>query len=154
MAMVEPLAERIKPFGWHIQIVANAEQIVAGADIWNRVPVPVVIDHLGHVLSVTHPAFKVIVGLLKRGKGWVKLSGAYIRSEVGPPYSDRTVVAKAYVKEAPDQLVWGSDWPHPTAKIDDKPDDALLFDLLAEWAPDEAIRNRILVNNPSRLYGF
>lgn len=49
-------------------------------------------------------------------------------------------------------MVWGSDWPHPTEK--DKPDDAILFDLLVQWVPDEATRNRILVQNPEVLYGF
>jgi predicted TIM-barrel fold metal-dependent hydrolase len=64
------------------------------------------------------------------------------------------VIAQAFVKAAPERLVWGSDWPHPTQPDDAKPDDALLLDLLAEWAPDEAVRRRILVDNPARLYGF
>jgi D-galactarolactone isomerase len=69
-------------------------------------------------------------------------------------YSDSTAVAQAFVKEAPERLVWGSDWPHPSEKNDNKPDDALLFDLLAVWVPNEAMRNRILVDNPAKLYGF
>jgi len=85
----------------------------------------------------------------------VKLTGAYILSRVGPPtYADRGALAKAYVALAPERLVWGSDWPHPSAKEADKPDDAVLLDLLLDWAPDEAVRNRILVENPARLYGF
>jgi len=64
------------------------------------------------------------------------------------------MVAQAYVKAAPERLVWGSDWPHPSEKDDAKPDDAILFDLLAQWAPVEAVRNRILVDNPMELYGF
>ena len=155
MDMVEPLSERVNALGWHIQVVATADQVLAGADMWRRVPCAVVFDHLGHIPSVDHPAFGVILDLLKEGKGWVKLSGAYILSQVGPPtYADRTEVAKGYIKVAQERLVWGSDWPHPTAKIDNKPDDALLIDLLAEWAPDEATRNRILVDNPAKLYGF
>jgi predicted TIM-barrel fold metal-dependent hydrolase len=63
-------------------------------------------------------------------------------------------VALGYVKAAPERMVWGSDWPHPTEKADSKPDDAILFDLLADWAPDEATRNRIPVDNPVALYGF
>lgn len=155
MDMVEPLAERINDLGWHIQVVARANDIVNGADIWSNVPCPVVFDHLGHVTSVNHPAFDVICRLLQSGKGWVKLSGAYILTKDGPPnYEDRSEVAKAYVAEAPERLVWGSDWPHPTAKIDNKPNDAILLDLLAQWAPDESIRDRILVDNPAELYGF
>ena len=82
----------------------------------------------------------------------MKLSGAYMDTTIGPPtYADATQVAQAFVKAAPERMVWGSDWPHPTEK--DKPDDAILFDLLAEWVPDEATRNRILVQNPARFTG-
>ena len=81
------------------------------------------------------------------------LSGAYQDTKVGPPtYSDTVAVARAYIKAAPERMVWASDWPHPTEK--DKRDDAVLFGLLAEWAPDEAMRTRILVQNPATLYGF
>ena len=62
-------------------------------------------------------------------------------------------MARAYVKAAPERMVWGSDWPHPSER-ETKPDDGLLFDLLADWAPDEATRQRILVQNPEALYGF
>ncbi len=99
------------------------------------------------------PVFVLASRLLQKGKAWVKLSGAYMDGKVGPPtYADRTAIAQAYVKEAPERLVWGSDWPHPTEKV--KPDDAMLFDLLAQWVPDTATRTRILVDNPARLYDF
>ena len=76
-------------------------------------------------------------------------------SKEGPPnYADVGKVAAALVKAAPERLVWGSDWPHPTEKPDDKPDDARLFDLLAEWVGNEATLKRILVDNPEQLYGF
>ena len=80
----------------------------------------------------------------------------YYKYEGGSPpgsHKANTAVAQAYVKAAPERLVWGSDWPHPSERTD-KPDDALLFDLLAQWAPDEAVRKRILVDNPAKLYGF
>ena len=74
-------------------------------------------------------------------------------SKNGPPgYADVNRVGAAYVKAAPDRMVWGSNWPHPNETT--KPDDALLFDQLAQWAPDERIRNRILVDNPAALYDF
>ena len=75
-------------------------------------------------------------------------------SRVGPPYPEATAIAQAFVKAAPERMVWGSDWPHPSEAADRKPDDARLFDLLSEWAPDEATRHRILVENPTALYGF
>jgi predicted TIM-barrel fold metal-dependent hydrolase len=156
--MLEPVAKRIAPLGWHIQFNMSADTTLAAKDVLNRLPCPFVFDHLAHMpqpIGVTHPAFAVVVDLLQKGKGWLKLSGAYADTKVGPPtYADSTAVAQAYVKAAPDRLVWGSDWPHPTEQAKVLPDDALLFDLLAEWAPDEAVRNRILVDNPARLYGF
>ena len=83
----------------------------------------------------------------------MKLSGAYMDTKVGPPtYADVSKLAQAFAKAAPQRMVWATDWPHPTEK--DKPNDAILIDLLAEWVPDEATRNRILVENPALLYGF
>jgi predicted TIM-barrel fold metal-dependent hydrolase len=88
-----------------------------------------------------------------KGRTWVKLSVTYDNTKDGPPsYADITKVAQAYVKAAPERMVWGSNWPHPNETK--KPDDAALFDLLSRWAPDEATRNRILVQNPAALYGF
>jgi D-galactarolactone isomerase len=156
--MLEPLAKRIAPMGWHIQMNVGADIIVANKDLLNRLPCEIVFDHLAHVpepVGIAHPVFGTVVDLLQKGKAWVKLSGAYADTKVGPPtYADSTAVAQAYVKAAPERLVWGSDWPHPSEKDDHKPDDALLFDLLAQWAPDEAMRSRILVDNPAKVYGF
>jgi len=85
----------------------------------------------------------------------VKLSGAYINSKVGPPsYPEATALARDFVQAAPERLIWGSDWPHPSLPDGHKPDDALLFDLLSIWAPAETTRNRILVRNPETVYGF
>jgi predicted TIM-barrel fold metal-dependent hydrolase len=93
--------------------------------------------------------------LIDKGRTWVKVSGAYIETKVGPPtYADATKVAQAFVKAAPERMLWGSDWPHPSLSADHKPDDAVLFDLLSQWAPDEATRHRILVENPETVYGF
>ncbi len=121
-------------------------------------PSQIVFDHLAHMpepLGIGHPAFAVVVDLLQKSKAWVKLSGAYADTKIGAPtYADSTAVAQAYVKAAPERLVWGSDWPHPSEKDNAKPDDSILFDLLAEWAPIETVRNRILVENPAKLYGF
>jgi predicted TIM-barrel fold metal-dependent hydrolase len=125
--------------------------------MWGRVPCTIVFDHLAHVPEpdgISHPVFALVSRLLQQGKAWVKLSGAYADTKIGPPsYADSSAVAKAYVKQAPERLVWGSDWPHPSER-DSKPDDALLFDLLADWAPDIHVRTRILVDNPAKLYGF
>lgn len=154
--MLEPLSTRVNELGWHVQIHMLGDKIAENADLLQRLPSPIVFDHLGRIpqpAGVDHPAFRVIVKLIDKGRTWVKLSGAYQDTKVGPPsYADTSKVAQAYVKAAPERLVWGSDWPHPTEK--EKPDDAVLFDLLATWAPDEATRRRILVDSPAALYHF
>jgi predicted TIM-barrel fold metal-dependent hydrolase len=153
--MIEPLAKRIAPYGWHVQLNMETDQIAEHADLLRRLPTDIVIDHMGKLglTGLAHPAYGVIRELLDAGRAWVKISGAYTNTHVGPPtYADATAVAQAFVKAAPERLVWGSDWPHPTPPT--PPDDAVLFDLLATWAPDEAVRNRILVLNPEALYGF
>jgi predicted TIM-barrel fold metal-dependent hydrolase len=154
--MIEPLADRIAGRGWHVQLHMLGEQIAAHAALIRRLPCPVVFDHMGRLPPAEgpdHAAFAIIADLLREGRAWLKLSGAYLNTAEGPPhYADATRMAKAYVATAPERLVWGSDWPHVTEQH--KPDDALLFDLLADWAGDEALRRRILVDNPAALYGF
>ena len=149
-------AARIAPLGWHVQVYAKADQIVAMQDTLAALPVPLVIDHLGRLPPSAGPAdtaFAVIRRLLDGGRTWVKLSGAYLNTEIGPPdYPDASAMARAYVEAAPERLVWGSDWPHRGEKT--LPDDAVLFDLLSNWVPDESARHRILVENPAELYGF
>jgi predicted TIM-barrel fold metal-dependent hydrolase len=153
--MVEPLARRIEPMGWHCQINMPADQIVAAQEVFLRVPGRLVFDHLAHAPDASGPAYQLIRRLIDKGNTWVKLSGAYADSKSGPPqYADRLAVAQGYAKAAPERVVWGSDWPHPTEPADKKPDDAVLFDLLAIWVPDEAARHRVLVENPATLYDF
>jgi predicted TIM-barrel fold metal-dependent hydrolase len=154
--MLEPLAQRIARLNWHVQVNVSAVDIVAARDLWKRLPCQIVFDHLAHMRQPegsADPAFAVVTELLHEGKAWVKISGIYIDSKIGPPtYADTSAVAKAYVQQAPERLVWGSDWPHPTER--QKPDDALLLDLLADWAPEETTRRLILVDNPATLYDF
>jgi D-galactarolactone isomerase len=154
--MIEPLAKRIASLGWHVQLNMPAEQIVDNEAMLQRLPTSIVIDHMGKLplpAGLDHPAYGVIQRLIDRGKTWVKISGAYLNTKVGPPtYSDATTIAKAYIETAPERLVWGTNWPHPNQK--EQPNDALLFDLLGEWVPSEIVRNRILVKNPETLYGF
>jgi D-galactarolactone isomerase len=167
VAMIEPLAKRVNDLGWHVQFNMRGDQIVAAADLLNRLPTPIVFDHMGMLRGtegIQHPAFDVIRRLIDKGRTWVKLSAAYTEIKTGPSgeisfsttsnYEAATKIAQAYVKAAPERMVWGSDWPHPNAEDTDKPDDAVLFDLLSAWAPNEAIRHRILVQNPENLYGF
>ena len=150
--MIEPLAKRVEPLGWHVQIHLHSDQIVDAADMLQRLPGTVVFDHLGRLAGgVNDPAIGVIRRMLDRGRTWMKLSGAYMFG-APPAYAEALPIARAYIAAAPERMVWGSDWPHPTEA--EKPDDAVLLDLVAEWAGDEAMRKRILVDNPAKLYGF
>lgn len=154
---IEPLSKRVNELGWHVQIHMRADQIVENAAMLQRLPSPIVFDHMGRMRpanGIEDPAFSVILRLIDKGRTWVKLAGAYLNTKIGPPtYADATKIAEAYVTAAPERLVWGSDWPHPTEQHE-KPNDSILFDLLAAWAPDENNRRRILVDNPAALYGF
>jgi len=148
------LAERIKPLGWHLQFYLNftpeiGEQLA-------RLRVNVVIDHFGRVPTsggLDSPAFRALLELLRRDHVWAKLMGPYFVSDAFARYPDLVPFAQAMVNAAPDRILWGTDWPHPSAR-EKMPNDGDLADLLAEWVPDEAQRKRILVDNPQRLYGF
>ena len=154
--MIEPLARRVTALGWHVQVNMTADQIAAAEALWNRVPSPIVFDHLGHIpkaAGVRHPAYTVMRRLIDKRRTWVKLSVTYDNTTDGPPgYADVVALGQSFVRAAPERLVWGSNWPHPNEES--KPDDAVLFDLMTRWAPDEPTRHRILVENPATLYGF
>lgn len=157
-AMVEPLAHRVHALGWHVQLHWSAAQLVEHAALLERLPGTVVLDHLARLPPTTpqaHPAFGLVCRLLDRGRTWIKLSGAYLDSALGAEgrYADTTALAQTWVRQAPERLVWGSDWPHPTERHQ-VPDDAQLFDLLGDWVPDDTTRHRVLVENPARLYDF
>ena len=151
--MIEPLAKRIAPLGWHVQLHLRADQIVAHAALVERLPCPMVFDHMArlpHPGGAAHAAFGVVARLVDAGRAWVKLSGPYL--DPGQPDS-RASVVQAWVRQAPQRLVWGSDWPHPTEKIN-KPDDAALLDTWSRTVGDAATCERVLVGNAAGLYGF
>lgn len=161
-------AARIAPLGWHVQIYAEPPMIAALREVVDRSPVPVVFDHFGGaqaVLGPGQPGFPELVEMVKAGKAYVKISGAYRASNRAPDYSDVVPLATALIGANPDRILWGTDWPHPSGHTpagrkatDVTPmlqiDDGALLNQLAVWAPDPAIRKAILVDNPARLYGF
>jgi predicted TIM-barrel fold metal-dependent hydrolase len=114
-----------------------------------------IIDHTANSSSPCRldPAFKALLGLLDTGRCWVKLSAPYETSKKGAPrYEDVGALAKELVRAAPERMLWASNWPHPSVPKEKRPDDADLLDLLLEWAPDDATRRKILVENPAELY--
>ena len=155
--MIEPLAHRAHRLGWHVQLHLRAEQIVLWADMIEKLPGTVVFDHMARLpqpQGARHPAFAIVKRMIDKGSTWVKLSGPYLETQVGPPrYADVKGAARAFLEHAPERCVWGSDWPHPT-EPHTKPDDAVLFDLVQEWTVDEVTRIKIMVDNPAKLYGF
>ncbi|SCK26826.1 Predicted metal-dependent hydrolase, TIM-barrel fold [Variovorax sp. HW608] len=157
-AMLSTLASKVARLGWHIQVLMHPEQLIELAPALEALAVPVVIDHLGLIdptRETAGTAFAVLMQLIDAGKAWVKLSGAYMRSSTGgPTYADAVPLGQALVRSAPHRLVWGSDWPH-TTEAPGTVDDAALVDLLGTWCSgDHPVMDRILVDNPARLYGF
>jgi len=155
---VEQLAHKVAQFGWHLQLHWTADQIFQQQALLKRLPVQLVFDHLGRFPladPLLCPAFPVVRDLLKSGRAWIKLSGPYLDSIVGAEggYRDTDPLARTWLSIAPDRAVWGSDWPHVTETVH-KPDDTQLFDLLADWCNDDSLQQRVLVDNPARLYQF
>jgi predicted TIM-barrel fold metal-dependent hydrolase len=122
----------------------------------DRIPCPYVIDHMARVdaaAGLDQPPFRALLRQLDDERCWVKISGAErLTADGAPPYADVVPFARAIVAAAPDRVLWGTDWPHPNVRH--MPDDGDLVDLLADVAPDETTRHRILVDNPERLYDF
>jgi len=156
MHALEPLAERIAAMGWHIQLLLDARDLVELAPRLRRLPVPAVVDHMGHMNvanGIDHPGFQTLIDLVRDGVCWVKLSGNYRITAEGPPFSDVIPFARALIEAGPERMVWGTDWPHP-ALNDFMPNDGDLLDALDEYAPDSDLKRAILVDNPAQLYGF
>lgn len=159
---------RMATRGWHVQLFTALAMIPAIKDLVTAAPVPVVFDHFGGARAargVGQPGFSDLLDLVKSGKAYVKISGAYRASKLAPDYQDAVPLAQALVSANPDRIVWGTDWPHPDSVTPPgrKPtevtplcqiDDGHLLNQLPVWAPDAAIRKKILVDNPARLYGF
>lgn len=155
---LEAMAARVEAFGWHVQLQLDGRTLPEREALLKRLKGTLVIDHNGKFLepvTVDHPGFIILLRLLENGRTWIKLSAPYETSKLGPPlYADVGALAKALVKAAPERAVWASNWPHPSVPREKRPDDTDLLDLLLDWAPDEAVRRKILVDNPAKLYGF
>lgn len=150
------LAERVKGLGWHLQFYANFRESPQLEAELLKLPIRIVIDHFGRILTsegLQAPAFQAVLRLLERDNCYAKLMGPYFISDQSPGYPDIAPFAQAMVQAAPDRVVWGSDWPHPSARSK-MPNDGDLADLLLDWVPDEKQRHKLLVDNPQALYGF
>ena len=162
----EKAVERVKGRNWHVQVYTNLATISAISDLVAVSPVPVVFDHFGGAraeLGPRQPGFAELLDLVRSGRAYVKISGAYRSSKLEPDYADVVPLAQALIAANPERIVWGTDWPHPNSASGRKAtevtplfqiDDGRLLNQLPVWAPDAATRSKILVDNPARLYGF
>lgn len=158
METLLPLAKRIKPFGWHVEFLLHVDEFPALDRTLEDFPVPVSFGHLGYMRTgnpLTTPGFQALLRLLQTGCAWVKLTAPYRISPNPMPHADVIPFARALVAANPDRVVWGSDWGHIMLnwKIP-MPNDGDIADLLDSWVPDEAVRRKVLVDNPATLYGF
>jgi 2-pyrone-4,6-dicarboxylate lactonase len=156
IAAVLALASRIAPLGWHLQIHGDPALLTDLADGLRRSPVPVVIDHIGRIdasLGMQQRDFQALLALMDDERFWVKLSGMDRITRQGPPYEDAQPLARRLVADFGDRVVWGNDWPHPN-HAGPLPDERQLVDLIAAIAPTAQAQQRLLVDNPQRLYRF
>jgi 2-pyrone-4,6-dicarboxylate lactonase len=153
---VQEIARRIAEFGWHIQLLVDARTLPDLLPLIKRLPVMVVIDHIGRMptsAGLEDAGFQALLGLLRERRCWVKLSGANRMGDPTPPYASVVPFARALVEAGADHLVWGTDWPH-VREPGAIPNDGDLLNLMPLWVPDAALRDAILVGNPRRLYDF
>ncbi len=155
-AAFERAVARVRELGWYVKVQPEPEGIAASIAPYERLDMPVVLDHLGRPdaqRGIDDPSVRKLVDLLKTGNFWVMVSLIEKISKQGPPWDDVVPIVRAYVEAAPDRVIWGSDWPHPVS-TKQPPNEADLLEFLYRCLPDAAERKRVLVDNPAKLFGF
>ncbi|MDP6172733.1 MAG: amidohydrolase family protein [Rhodospirillales bacterium] len=153
----EHLLQRIAPFGWHADLHTDAADLPPFAEASARLGVPIVIDHMAKVRGMDgedEESFNTLMDVVRGENCWVKLSCADRVSGTRFPYMDMAPVARALIEAAPGRVIWGTDWPHVNARDKNPPNDGDLVDFLPLYLPEEDLQNKLLVQNPARLYGF
>jgi D-galactarolactone isomerase len=154
--MMHTVAERIAPHGWHIQLQMNGRDLIDRFDALVALPTPLIIDHVGRYMPPVgddDERFRVLLRLLDTGRCWVKLSAPYESApDTTHEYAAVTRLAHALVDHAPERMLWATNWPHPGQTEPPSLDD--LSRLAFNWMPDDAVRRRVLVDNPAELYQF
>ncbi|MCB1740466.1 MAG: amidohydrolase family protein [Gammaproteobacteria bacterium] len=155
---VSEFCHRLTALGWHLEVLIHVDSFDDLRGTLGALPVDVVVGHLGYMstaLPLDNPGFQTFLELLAQGNFWAKLTGTYrITRCQRTPYDDVLPFARALIEAAPHKMLWGTDWPHPHHH-GFMPNDGYLLDQLADWTDDDAgLIERILVDNPARLYGF
>lgn len=149
------IADKIKPFGWHIVVYFEAQDLAELEPFLKQLPTTIVVDHMGRpdvTKGVDHPDFQRFLNLMAENDNiWSKVTCPERLTMSGPPYDDVVAHAKAVVDAFPDRVIWGTDWPHPNMKSH-MPDDGVLVDFIPRIAPDPGTQQKLLVDNPMRLY--
>ena len=148
---------RIKAFGWHLMVQFNGREVDDYMATLKAIKTDYIIDHIGKFMPpVAADDHRVdqLLSLLDRGNAWIKICAGYEASLTGgPTYTDVGPIAKRLIEQAPERVIWGTNWPHVGVPREQYPDDAEQLDVLLQWA-DENTRQKILVDNPAALYGF
>ena len=156
MDELKTIAQRIKPLGWHLELLAHVNEFPDLARTFINFPVDLVFGHFGYChakYGVHNKGFQGLLELLKENKVWVKMTGPYRICDGDFPYTDMRPLNDEVIKANSKRLIWGSDWPHVMVKKN-MPHDADLCDLLGSWASDPSLRKAILSDNPCMLYDF
>ena len=146
---------RVEKLGWHIVVYFEMPDLPELEDFFTALPTTVVVDHMGTPdvkKGVDHPENQRFHRLMDKHKNfWVKVTCPERMSLAGPPYDDVVPFGHALVEHFPDRVIWGTDWPHPNMKKQ-APDDGVLVDYVPKVATTAAAQQRLLVDNPMRLY--
>jgi len=148
---------KIVPLGWHIVIYFEAADLEERWDFFTSLPTIVVVDHMGRpdvTKPVDGPEFGKFLSFMERDNIWSKVSCPERLSKSGPPtYDDVVPFARTVVDCFPDRVLWGTDWPHPNLNmVGHMPDDGALVDFIPAMAPTQELQQKLLVDNPMRLY--
>lgn len=153
LKVFQAVVDRVRQLGWHVVLHVDAPDIIPLSDMIRSLPLPFVIDHMGRVPAadgVKQAPLAALLELAKLHRCWIKVCGSERISR--PPYQDAVPIARAIVEAISDRVLWGTDFPHPNSTH--AVDEADLVDLLPAIASTDVLRQKLLVDNPARLYGF
>jgi len=156
LGQMRSIVDKVAHLPWHVELHFDAKDLLEYEAVLDEMPLPVVIDHMGRAAvrdGIGQAPFRALLAKLGASEQlWVKVSGCERISALGPPFTDAVPFARACIEAAPERVIWGTDWPHPNVKS--MPNDGDLVDLIPSMAPTRELQQKLLVENPARLFGF